>query len=413
MRKDLIKIGIIIIILFLLSTYAALYAQQNQGFMRIKDMAHIQGYSKVKLIGYGLVVGLDGTGDSRSARFTINSIANMLAKFGIEIDSKRLRTRNVAAVMVTAEINPFMKKGTPIDVTISSIGDAKSLKGGTLLMTPLTINGEDIYAVAQGPTFVGGYEYTTRDLGYLKHNHTLVSRIPNGAVLVKELKSPLESIKDSFYIYLNRPDFTNALRVANAINNNLSQNYGVQSLAEAIDPSTILVRIPQNYNNKVGIMKLISDIEGLYINPDTENKIVINERTGTIVIGGDVRIRPVAIAHSNLSIRIGSPTKIYRKMVNVAQGDINVTPQLTTGDVILTDSLIVNVSGGNVNVNPTQINQVNPNNPREKFINLPATTTIQDLTNALNQLGVKPRDIITIIQLLKNAGAINAEIVVM
>lgn len=397
--------GMILLVLVLIATvYENTIAQT-----RLKELVHLANSENVKLIGYGIVVGLDGTGDSRSSNFTINSIANMLSKFGIEVNQKQLRTRNAAAVMVTAEVNPFTAEGAKFDVTVSSIGDAKSLKGGILLATPLTLNGEQVFAIAQGPVFVGGREYGTRDFGYLRYNHTLAARIPNGAVLLKTFSKALFGIKDSIVLYLNKPDFTNAVRAAKEIN-----NYFKSDLARIEGPSTIIVKVPDSLRSKNGIAQMLAEIEQIPIQTDIENKIVINERTGTIVAGQNVRIKPVAIAHENLEITIEPQDVVNRKMINVAQGDINVTPQITnTGKVLITDSLLVNVSGGNINVNPTQFNNSVPAQNNNKTVVLPETTTIQDLANALNSLGVRPRDLITIIQLLKNAGAINAEIEIM
>ncbi len=373
---------------------------------RLKDITYISGSNEISVIGYGLVVGLDRDGDTRNARFTRETVTNMLAKFGVEVNDERLLTKNVAAVMVTATIPPFTRKGSKIDVTVSSIGDAKSLKGGTLLLTPLTVNGEDILATAQGPLFVGGENYARRDFSQIKHNHTLVATIPTGAITVQDIASPLVGIKDSFDLFLNTPDFTNAVKVANSI------NIAFPNSAMPLSPSSIRINIPDEYNNRMGVMTIISQIEQLNIDEDTENKIVVNERTGTIVIGGNVRIKPVAIAHNSLNISIGQPKAVMRKMVNVSANGINVTPQVFTGNnIVLADSTMVNVSSGNITVNPTSVEP--PQEEQSQMVTLPATTTIQELTTSLNQLGIAPRDLISILHLLKNSGSLNAQIEVM
>jgi len=375
---------------------------------RLKDIAYISGSDEISVIGYGLVVGLDRDGDTRNARFTKETVTNMLAKFGMEVNDKRLLTKNVAAVMVTATIPPFTRKGSKIDVAVSSIGDAKSLKGGMLLLTPLTVNGEEIIATAQGPLFVGGANYGKRDIGQLRHNHALVATIPNGGRTIKDTESTLIGIKDSFDLFLNVPDFTNAVKVANRINN------VYPNAAMPLSPSSIRIYIPQKFNNRVGVMTMISSIEQLNIVEDTENKIVVNERTGTIVIGGNVTIKPVAIAHNSLNIRIGNPKVVMRKMVNVSAKGVTVTPQVISGDVILADSSMVNVSAGNVTVNPTKISSIPTSNEnKNKMITLPGSTTIQQLTTSLNKLGISPRDLITILHLLKKSGSLNARIEVM
>lgn len=376
---------------------------------RLKEITHIDGQTTVKLIGYGLVVGLDGTGDSRSARFTITSVTNMLSKFGIEVDPQRLIMRNVAAVMVTAEMTPFSREGSKIDVLVSSLGDARSLKGGTLLMTPLTLNGEDIFAVAQGPTFVGRHENHERGFGYLRHNQTLVSRIPAGGTIIREFESPVASVRDSLNIFLNSPDFTNAVRVAQSI------NVEFPDAAVALDASTVRLRIPEQFRTQAGLPMLLSFVEQLEIETDAENKIIINERTGTLVAGRNVRLLPVSIAHDNLSIRIGDRNIVERRQVNVAGGNIDVAPQTqVSARELITETDMINVARGNITVGAGDVVQIDPVGTEEgRVVVMPETTTLQDLANALNELGVRPRDLITIIQLLKRSGAINATIEVM
>jgi flagellar P-ring protein precursor FlgI len=309
---------------------------------RIKDLASIKGVRINQLTGYGLIVGLDGTGDKSGVNFTKQSLGNMMEKMNIHINKNQLNVKNVAAVMVTANIPPFARIGDRIDIVASSLGDAKSLKGGTLLITPLKgINGK-IYAIAQGAVATGAGD----------DGHLQVVRVSNGATVEKEIPFKLDG-KRNLLLSLFRPDFTTATRMADAIN--VSVGSGV---AETIDASAIKLRIPDNMW-KTGVAEFIADIEGLSVVPDTNARVIINEKTGTVVIGEDVTISPVAIAHGNLSV-------------------------------------IVNQGEANESIGKT--------------LTLPGSSTIGELVNGLNSIGTSSSDLISILQSIKAAGALQAEL---
>lgn len=363
MRRALV----ILTILFLLAQVAGAQVQ-----VRIKDIARIAGVRGNQLIGYGLVVGLAGTGDSQGALFTVQSVANMLARFGLIVPAEKLRVRNVAAVMATAELPPFARKGDRIDVLLSSLGDAKSLAGGTLLQTPLLGADGQVYAVAQGPVSVGGIgaeaEGTRVQVG-----HTTVGRVPGGATVEQEVPTVLAE-ESVLTIVLHEADFTTASRVASAINSRLGPGS-----ARAVDGATVVVAIPPLYQNNV--VGLISLIESLSVVPDTVAKVVVNERTGTVVVGSQVRILPVAIAHGTLKIEV-TVTKEVSQPPPLSPGRTEVVPK---GEV--------------------QVEQ-----PPARLFILPGSNTVDDLVRALNALGVTPRDLIAILQALRAAGALQAEL---
>ncbi len=314
---------------------------------RIKDLASIKGIRSNQLSGYGLVVGLNGTGDKAGVSFTRQALANMMEKMNVHVNKNQLAVKNVAAVIVTASIPPFARIGDRIDVSVSSLGDAKSLKGGTLLLTPLRGVDEQIYALAQGVVSLGGGN-GAQD----RDSHLLVGRIINGATVEQEIKFQLNG-KKKLILSLNRPDFTTALRMASTINVSIGEG-----IARAIDSSAIELSVPENMY-KDHVAQFIADIETLNVIPDTLAKVVINERTGTVVIGSDVTISTVAIAHGDLSVTIDTP-----------EGD-------------------------------TQ---------EERVLQLPGTATIGELVNGLNAIGVSPADLISILQGIKAAGALQAEL---
>lgn len=330
-------------LLFVLFTFLIFFANHTESSAaRIKDLAAIKGVRINQLTGYGLIVGLDGTGDKSGVPFTKQSLGNMMEKMNIHIDQNQLNVKNVAAVMVTANIPPFARIGNRIDIVASSLGDAKSLKGGTLLITPLKgINGK-IYAIAQGAVTVGA-----GDAG-----HKQVVRISNGATVENEIPFKLDG-KRKLLLSLFRPDFTTARRMADTINASLGSG-----IAETIDSSAIQLKIPDNMW-KTGVAEFISDIESLSVVPDTRARVVINEKTGTVVIGEDVTISPVAIAHGSLSI-------------------------------------IVNKGQENESVGKT--------------MELSGSSTIGELVNGLNSIGASSTDLISILQSIKAAGALQAEL---
>jgi flagellar P-ring protein FlgI len=345
---------------------------------RIKDVVDIEGVRENQLVGYGLVVGLNGTGDSLgNSPFTEQSLIAMLERMGVNIRGENMNTGNVAAVMVTATLPPFTNQGGRIDVNISSLGDATSLQGGTLLVTPLLAADGDAYAVAQGEVSIAGYT-AGGDAQQVTQNIPTAGRVPGGALVEREIAFRLEDLP-SVRLGLKNPDFTTARRIAQAINGFTSAN-----LAKAENSASVLLVRPQNYDGT--IVDLITDIEQLPVQPDLPAKVVISERSGVIVMGADVRISNVAIAQSNLTIKVTETPQVSQANPFAEGGETVVVPR--------TD-LDVN-QGGDV-----------------KLAMLDTGVTLQDLVTGLNRLGMQPRDIITIIQAVKAAGALQAEIEVM
>jgi flagellar P-ring protein precursor FlgI len=345
--------------------------------VRIKDITQVQGVRDNQLIGFGLVVGLNATGDSQSTTFTVQSVINMLARFGITVPASRVRLKNVAAVMLTAALPPFAKSGDRIDVLVSSIGDASNLQGGTLLQSPLQGADNQIYAVAQGPVSIGGFNFEQGG-NTAQKNHTTVGRIPFGAFVEREV--PMNFVTgDAVVLSLTQQDFTTARRIAEAIDARLGDG-----AAEATDAGTVSVKVPATHKGRV--VQLLSDIGNLTVEPDAVAKVVINERTGTVVLGSQVRIAPVAVAHGNLSVEIKTNFEVSQPLPLAPKGaETVVVPQT----------------------------QMKVKEPTARLIELGGGATIGDLVKGLNALGVTPRDMIAILQAIKNAGALQANLEIM
>lgn len=308
---------------------------------RVKDIANVRGVRDNQLIGYGIIVGLKGTGDSKS-EFTSKSVARMLDKLGMKLDDKDVASKNVAAVVLTGSLPAFARAGNKLDITVNSIGDASSLAGGTLLQSPLRAADQNIYAVAQGAVLVG----TGSD------SHATVGRLPNGAIIERDVAEDFTSRK-MFRLTLHNPDFTTAARLAKRINMDLSGKY-----ATAKDAGTVDIVVPFSYEGRA--VELLASIEALEVTPDTRAKVIVNEKTGTVVIGDTVRISRVAISHGDLAVRIDSAKGKGKDGDRVAVFD----------------------SG----------------------------TSVGDLVKALNQIGITPRDLITVLQNIKAAGALQGEL---
>jgi flagellar P-ring protein precursor FlgI len=351
-------------------------AQVAPGVVRIKDIASVQGVRNQQLIGYGLTVGLNGTGDTQRSTFTLQSVSSMLKRFGITVPQSDLRLRNVAAVMVTATVPGFTREGNAVDVIVSSMGDATSLQGGTLLMTPMSGINDTVYGMAQGPLSVGGMSVRANG-NEVRRNHTAAGRIPSGMIMDRAVTSTL--MQDSTVgISLQQADFTTATRVAEAVNQKVGER-----IASPVDASSISVRVPETFRKEGRIVEFISLVELLEVQPDVTAKVVINERTGTIVVGGAVTILAAAISHGGLNIEIESVPMISQPNP-FSQGQ-TVSTQLTAvyaGE----DSTTVTAFEG--------------------------AATVQDVAKTLNALKVTPRDIIAIFQALKRSGALNAELVI-
>lgn len=353
------------------SVVGTAFAASSTVSTRIKDIAKVQGVRSNQLIGYGLVVGLAGTGDSNKTLETLQSVANMLKEFGVSISSSQLKTKNVAAVMVTSQLPPFVREGDTIDITVSSMGDAKSIQGGTLLQTPLRAANGQVYAVGQGAVSTGGF--TASGGGSTRQkNFPTVGTTPNGAIVEREVESELGS-DGSLSLSLSRADFTTASRISNAVN----ARYG--SVARATNPGRVDITVPYAYRND--IVGFVAGLEDLYVTPDNIAKVVVNERTGTIVMGGNVAVDEIAIAQGGLSISIEKNT------------DISQPPPFTLGETIKTRNTDVDVAEEKANT-----------------IVLPATANVGDIVGALNAVGATPRDIISILQAIKAAGAMHADL---
>ncbi|HEX2216574.1 MAG TPA: flagellar basal body P-ring protein FlgI [Xanthobacteraceae bacterium] len=343
---------------------------------RIKDLASIEGVRQNQLIGYGLVVGLNGTGDSlNNAPFTKQSLQAMLERLGVNIRGAALRTGNVAAVMVTSNLPPFGTQGTRIDVTVSALGDAKSLQGGTLLVTPLLGADGNVYAVAQGSLAIGGFQ-AEGDAAKITRGVPTVGRIANGAIIEREIEFVLNRLPQ-LRLALRNPDFTTAKRIASAINDFMGG-----PIAEPLDPSTVQITLPRK--DPTNIVALLTEIEQLQVEPDLGAKIVIDERSGIIVMGRDVRVSTVAVAQGNLTVTI-SETPEVSQPAPFSRGETRVVPRSRIG---------VQEDG-------------------RKLALVKEGVSLQQLVDGLNALGIGPRDLIAILQAIKAAGAIQADIEVM
>jgi len=339
----------------------------------LRDISHIQGLRENALIGYGLVVGLQGTGDSRASLATSKTVANMLEKFGLNLNQKDFSARNVAAVMITATLNPFVREGDRIDVGIASLGDAKSLQGGTLLMTPLLAGNQKAYATAQGPVSVGGYYVGTRSQSIQK-NVTTAGVIPSGAIVEKSVDC--DYIHDNtFKLTLEGTDFI----LANQVITSLEKKFG-EGIAKTANGTEIEIKIPDSYTGNP--VRFIAEALQVPVEHQARARVVVDERTGTVVVGGDVRIAKVAVTHGSLHIAISGETKISQPS------------PFSLGHTVVAEELSIRADEG-----------------KGTLVTLPEGTTIEELVRALNTLGALPRDIIVILENLKATGALHAQIV--
>ena len=365
---------------------------------RIKDVSSIGGVRDNQLIGYGLVIGLAGTGDDIENGFTKETLANMLSRQGLgmkEESRKDLSSDNVASVMISAELPPFAKVGSRIDVMVSSIGDADSLRGGTLLMTPLRGADGSVYAVAQGAVSIGGFAAGGKGAS-LSKNHPTVGRITNGAFVEKELKYDFENRK-SFSINLYRPDFTTAAGVAVSINGVIA---GVE--AKLVDSSSIAVNIDESF--KGSIVELLSIVENINVVVHSPAVVVIDEKTGTVVMGENVRISTVAVAHGNLFIQIKEEKRVSQPSP--------FAPAPPRGSALVEAGGGTVIAPGGQTVVTTEA-AIGVKEEKNHLVVVPRGVTIQDVVKALNAIGVTPGDLITILQTIKSAGALQADLKVM
>ncbi len=354
-----------------------LASQGASAASRIKDIADFEGIRDNLLIGYGLVVGLNGTGDRlRNAPFTRQSLESMLERLGVNTRNANASTKNVAAVMVTANLRPFARQGSRFDVTISALGDARSLLGGTLLVTPLLGADGEVYAVAQGPLAVGGFAANGQAESIIKGVPTS-ARIANGAIVEREIGFELASLTTA-KIALRNPDLTTARRMANVINKRFEGK-----VARSLDPATVAVVLPAG--SRLTMVDLLTEIEQLRVEPDQIARVVIDEHSGIIVIGADVRVDEIAIAQGNLTIRVTETPQVSQPNAFSQTGTTEIVPR-------------------------TQIEVDEESDRRLAVLN--RGVSLRDLVDGLNALGVGPRDLISILQIIKSAGALQADIMV-
>jgi flagellar P-ring protein FlgI len=363
------------LLLFVLLCFHSAFRIPHSAFaadVRVKDIARIQGVRENELLGYGLVIGLNGTGDKSGTLFTIQSVANMLLRLGVQVPKDRMTVRNVAAVVVTAKLPAFAKSGSALDVLVSSLGDATSLQGGMLILTPLQAPDGKVYAVAQGAVSIGGFNVEAGGTGEKSQkNHPTVGRVPNGAIIEREVPTAVVENR-SLAITLNTPDFTTAGRLADAVNHALGAGRG-----RAEDAATVRVTLQPGQD----LVDLVGRLEHLRVTPDRVARVVINERTGTVIMGSDVRVSTVAISHGNLSIQIKSELQVSQP-APLSGGQTTVVPKTNVAVQEETRKLSVVEEGANIG----------------------------DVVAALNALGVTGRDLISILQAIKQAGALQAEL---
>ncbi|MDR1842119.1 MAG: flagellar basal body P-ring protein FlgI [Holophagales bacterium] len=363
---------------FLLVIFAALTltaaSSERKVEVYLKDLARLQGVRANQLMGYGVVVGLEGTGDKDQTRFTVQSLTNLMARQGISVNPGNVKVKNVASVMVTAELPPFARSGQRLDITVSSTGDASSLAGGTLLMTPLLGPDNQVYAVAQGSVLVGGFAAVARGGGNaVTKNHPTAGRIPDGALIEREVELNFADRTNLRYALLE-DDFSTAVQVVGAINEELGE-----LVAKAQDPRTIDVIIPREFRGRA--VELVARLENLPILTQPKSRVVVNEKTGTIIMGTEVRVNAVNIVQGSLSIQVSSTPSVSQ-------------PQpFSEGQTAVTSAREVKVT-----------------EEKGKTLKVDSGVTVGQLAESLNAMGVTPRDLVAILQAIKDAGALSAEL---
>jgi flagellar P-ring protein precursor FlgI len=374
---------ILLVALSLLLTLGGVRAQAVEvtsaaATVRVKDLGKLQGWRENSLVGYGLVTGLAGTGDSPSSRATRQALSNVLSQFNLTVAPEQLQSRNVAVVMVSASLPSFAREGDNLDVTVTSAGDARSLVGGSLLLTPLKAPNGRTYALAQGPLSVGGYRYDANG-NVIQKNHPTVGSVPGGAVVEVSMTDDLLAAGRGLTFVLSDPDFTTANRIASAINTQLGS-----PLAHARDAAGIDIDVPTGQREQ--LVGYIARIENVAVQPDRRAKVVINERTGTVVAGGDVTISRVAISHGDLKISVAAQTSVSQPLTYGIAG-----PGVRTA-AVTNSRMDVDEDGG-----PGY---------------LTSGTTVADLVQSLARLKTSTRDVISILRAIKAAGALHAELIV-
>ena len=344
--------------------------------IRLKDVASIKGVRENQLTGYGLIVGLNGTGDGNGTEFTVQSLASVLSRMGIGVDADAIQVDNVAAVVVTAMLPPFARAGSEIDVTVSSLGDASSLEGGVLIMTPLFGADGEVYGIAQGPVSVGGFSAGGGGGSSVQKNHPTVGRIAGGATVERELGWKIAG-RQEFDLALSVVDFTTARRAVEALN----ERFG-EPVATTPDAGTLRLRIPTSYENDP--VAFLAAVESVPIETDRRARVVVNERTGTVVMGEAVTISRVAVSHGSLSVTVSATNEVSQPLP-------------------FSDGVTVGVTNDEV----TAVEE------EARLMVVDGPVTIEELVRGLNAIGVSPRDLISILQAIKAAGALGAELELM
>lgn len=384
------------ILVALFAVITALLVPSAAHAVRVKDLAYVQGVRSNQLLGYGLVVGLAGTGDYGSAEFTVQSTVSMLGRMGIRVEPQDVQTRNVAAVMVTAELPPFATSGQQIDVVVSSLGNARSLQGGTLIMTPLRGPDGEVYAIGQGPMTVGGYSVDGGAGTSASSGHTNVGRIPGGATVERTIDVPFGD-QPELRLFLQEPDFTTAVNMAEAIGELFPTNTDDEAagaspqsatgptpfvgIATAINASTVVVEVPEPFLDAMS--QFVAIVERIEVEPDTIARVIVNERTGTVVLGGRVRLSEVAVAHGSLSVRVDTEYQTSQPRP-FGDGDTRVVPNAN-----------LEIEEGS-----STLRLIRPE------------PQIEDVVAALNAVGTTPRDLIAILEAIRSAGALHADLVI-
>ncbi|EGG95012.1 Flagellar P-ring protein flgI [gamma proteobacterium IMCC1989] len=347
--------------------------------VKVKELTRLSGTKDNALVGYGIITGLAGTGDSSRSKATFQSIKNILKRFGIDVPVANVHSRNAAAVMVTTTLSPFSQVGDKLDINVTSMGDARNLVGGTLLMTHLTGADQNIYALAQGPLSVGGFSYDFNG-NLVQKNHPTAGYISGGAIVERQVD--LSSIGSNGYIAfsLQDPNFSTAFRIAESINIRFNE-----TIAKAQTASQVVIRIPQTYENN--LVSLIMSVQEISVSPDIPARVVVNERTGTVVSGGDVRVSSITITHGDLNVSIKS-------------------------DFSTSQPLIIGQASNNVKTETLQQSEIEVSEDAPFNVSLPDNITVSTLVSALNKVKASSRDVITILQSIKRAGALHAELVI-
>ncbi len=358
---------------FLILLISAMAAPKASGASRIKDIAYFEGVRDNQLFGYGLVVGLNGTGDSRQTFFSTQTLANMLERSGITITPEQIRVKNIAAVMVTAVLPPFIRSGSTVDVTVSSIGDAQSLQGGVLIMTPLKAANNEVYVTAQGQLALGGFS-ASAGANKVQTNHPTVGRIPSGGLVEREAAVDFTG-RSELTLVLHDSDFTSASRAVRVINETVGS-----PVAKAVDGRTIAIKVPQDFSQRV--VEFMSMVENAQMEVDVPARVVLNEKTGTVVLGKEVKIASVSIIHGSLSLQVGTTLAVSQPPPLSQQGTTTVVPQTTVA---------VQEDKGHA-------------------VTLKEGASVEEVVRALNSIGASPRDVIAILQAIKAAGALQAEL---